>query len=144
MLSSELQFQINEALGFEKRINEDCHFHLLLERRGNATDKCLLSLQLILGFIDFLKVVSDVGLNLFGYFEFIHGLVCGINLILIFCFLLADDLELLDKDTEQNGIDDCIDYIYAYHHNHLRVGSGVHFDKHEGYSGVVPACSVLI
>ena len=98
----------------------------------------------MLRFINFLEIRPNILLQIFFHPKLEHALVRHINFLLEIGLFLANDLELLDEDTEQDGIDDCVDHVDDDHHAHLCVGASVHFDQHESNGGIVPHRQVLV
>jgi len=56
----------------------------------------------------------------------------------------TDDNKLVDKHTEEDGVDDCIEDIEANHENDLVALSWIDLDHQEGKCRVVPHRHVLV
>ena len=60
------------------------------------------------------------------------------------CLFLANDHELIDEDTEQDGVDDSVEDVDLAQDENLRLSPGVNLDHHEGDARVVPQGRVLV
>jgi len=73
-----------------------------------------------------------------------HCTVGVVDLLLVGGILGTDDLELLDEDTEEDGVHDSVEDVDTHHHEHLGVSAGVYLDQHEANGGIVPHCEPLV